>query len=465
MLTAIDYTSVIAGSTSAYVAGATSSISAGQIDITATDTSMATPDITQVNVGIITVGVINATPTITRTTAAYVGQDVVLQAGSGALNLIADSTSIITSGITGFSLSLVVSIDVLTQGGTITNNTFAYIDENATVAAGDIVVKADSESRLTSVVDGVSISLGTIGAMTVVNTINGATEAYVEEKAKITAASLQVDAIAINEATSDLLYVGVGLVFAGADAQSTATITSNVNAFIGPRAAANDPVSVLPDIDVGDEIFVRAVSTDTAFAELRGGTGSAIAAGNTLKPTATIGGAVHAYVGENANIAGGSLTVATEIPGRATMRMATAKVTSGAVAILGAGTNSGATASIDGGTSASVSDGAKIATMGKTAIRAVTTAKANANAKGGAGALGVAVALFKARSTIAADAGAQAWIGDAADISGDSVTVEADGTYNAVAGFLSVSIAPTAPKWRTPICGNWSKVRAPSNSC
>ena len=52
----IDFTSNIGGSSNAFVTGTTSILSGNRIDIEAVDTNSSTPNISQVNVGLLTVG-------------------------------------------------------------------------------------------------------------------------------------------------------------------------------------------------------------------------------------------------------------------------------------------------------------------------------------------------------------------------------------------------------------------------
>lgn len=445
----VDYTSLIEGKTHAFVTGTTSSINAGQIDITATDTNSAAPDITQINVGGLTIGMINATPVITRETVAFVGKNVVLNAGHDDLNLRAESVSAVNSSITGVSLSLVASIDVLNQGGRITNNTAVYIDKNAEVTAGDIVLDANSDSTLTSIVDQVSISLGAIGAMSVDNIIEGATEAYVEEKALVTADNLTMEAAAKNEATSDLLYVGVGLGFAGSDARSEARINSDVNAFIGPRADTLLTVSDVPDIDISGDIVVRAISIDDAFAGLEGGTGSLIGAGNNMKPTATVNNYVQAYIGENTHISATNLTLTTEdsTGSKKTSRSAEADVISGSVGGLGAGSDAEAVAVIDGEVSTYIAAGAFIDTgLGTTTLQSDSVGVADAFGHGGTGSVGISVALFGATARIGdnsadpASGTTSARVDDGARIKAANLKIASTSDNYAVTDLLAVSV-------------------------
>ena len=87
--------------------GTNNNISGGGIEIVATDTSTSMPDIGQINIGLLTVGTINATPSISRDTQAYVDQQASIDAGTNDILLEANSTSTIDSTVASASIGLV----------------------------------------------------------------------------------------------------------------------------------------------------------------------------------------------------------------------------------------------------------------------------------------------------------------------------------------------------------------------
>ncbi|HEY3486047.1 MAG TPA: hypothetical protein VGK49_11735, partial [Ilumatobacteraceae bacterium] len=317
----INYSSTIGGTTTAKVDGASTRVQATKVDITATDTNTATPDIRQINIGAFTVSTVNATPTINRTTQALIGAGATLIAqtlSTGTRHpvaLTATSTSTLDSSIKQFSFGL-ITIGVLNLGGTISTTTRAYIDKSATVTAAALTLSATSTPKLTSEVSSVQVSALSVGAMSVTGTLGGSTEAYVEENVAISASSLTVSARLNRPADSlsvltDLFYVGVGLAAAGTDAVSTATITADTRAFIGARGTATLPADPDRVVDVSGDIIVTAVSDESAKAKIEGGEGSLLLAVGILQPEATISGDVEAYAGQNARVEGANVVFST----------------------------------------------------------------------------------------------------------------------------------------------------------
>ena len=446
----IDYVANISGSTNAYVTGANRTSAAGKIDILATDVSTASPNITQVSVGLLTVGTINVTPTISRTTQAYVGENAQLTAANHDINIKANTESTLTNNISQVSVGA-VTIGVLNMGGTISANTLAYVAKGADVAGKNVTVEADATPYLEANVDQVSVSLVNVGAMSVKNNLQGSVEAYTDENAVVTATNLTVDAemhVAANRQHSvftDLFYVGVGLGVDVATATSEANISTSVKAFVGPR----DNATLAPGdqaIAVADTLTIRALATEIAEAKLTGGSGSLIANGNNFTPKAAITGNVEAYVGSNAQINARNLNVTTEKANAKTRREVTADLFAASIGGLGSGSNSGSTATITGNVEATIRDGAKInvnndGPLGTVTVKADSIAKTDAIARGGNGSVGISVSLFEARSVIGdgTNGNTAAWIGDA-EINTNNLAVEAIANNKATADVLAVSI-------------------------
>ena len=98
------------------------------------------------------------------------------------------------------------------------------------------------------------------------------------------------------EATS--LLASVGLAGGGNSQTSTATVSGNVEAYIGAQQDATTTSSDPTQINVPGNVGVTASSEDpTARAEADGGAGSVLISVTLVQATATLSGSVLAYVG------------------------------------------------------------------------------------------------------------------------------------------------------------------------
>ena len=340
-----------------------------------------------------------------------------------------------------------MTVGTINAKPTISRDTLAYVDKQASLDAGsnDILLKADSTSTITSSVTEVSIGLVTVSAMKLGGTISSDTEAYIEEGAVVKGADLTLEADSENTLTSYLFYVGVSGITA-AVGTSDAIINANTRAFIGPRDGATlSGEENRTDVDVTGDVIVRANADDDANAEIEGGSGSIIANGQNMKPTAAVNGDVESYIGQNAKVSATNLTLTTEdsTTNADTQRSADADVVSGGVGGLGSGSNVEAVATIDGEVQVFIAGGAEIdTTSGTTTLQADSISVADAFAHGGNGSIGISVSLFSATARIgdASNGATKAWIEDNADVVAGNLKVAASADNTATTDLLAVSV-------------------------
>ncbi|MEH6586717.1 MAG: hypothetical protein V7720_09160, partial [Halioglobus sp.] len=470
----INYTAEVKGSTNAYATGTGTTIEANAIEITADDISTSDPDITQVSVGAISVSIINATPTIDRSTRAYVDGPANLAAGASDVFIRANGKSEITTAISQSSVGL-VTIGVLKLGGRIASDTEAYIGAGASVhTTGVLDVAAKSTPLLKSDVDQVAVALGAgIGSTTVNGTLEGLTTAYIDEAATVRAGSLDVSAEQLQKngertVVSDLLFVGVGGIVAVNVGEANATSTAEVDAHIGRKEGSTAALGAQADIEAG-EISVVAVSAEDVYAEIKGGGGSIGIAASSMSPTATISGDVNSYIGENTKIIADQLSVTTQLQldsgDHKTTRKAEAKALVASVGLIGAGGDVVAKAVNSGLVSSYIAGNTNLELTGAVTLLADATNRAKSEAQGGSGSIGISVSLFEARAIVGERAGdassavsqVDAHVADTAVVNAGSLTVTATSDSEAKTEMLVATVGLVA-------AGSGAKSTAHSNA-
>ena len=261
---------------------------------------------------------------------------------------------------------------------------------------------------------------------------------------------------------TDLFYVGVGLVAAGKDAESVATISATTLAFIGAAGTATLTADPSRIVDVSGDVVVTAVSDESAKAKITGGSGSLLVTVDILEPRATITSNVQAYAGANSVIHAGNLTFATagnptSTTPTPTKRVAEAELLTGSVGLLGSGSDVAATATIDGNVDAWIADGATVVLPGATTDRgdllllADSIATATATGTGGNGSIGISVAMYDITASIGdTSGGTHAWV--SGKVTARNLTVTAHGVNTAtvdipeivVIGLLGAGTQPEA---------------------
>ena len=281
-------------------------------------------------------------------------------------------------------------------------------------------------------------------AVYVVSAVNPAddpsgTRAYVGEGADVTAGSISLTADGSDEAKADLLAVGVGLA-AGAGGRATATVDSDVEAFVGRRTG-----TAILDTTVtatAGTVGALAQSSQLADAELDGGGGGAIGIAWLVGKT-ELTSTTSAFLGDRVKIdkASGVTLEATALGATST---ADVLVGSGGVISIG-GSEATATASPtvnaaigDGVVIGDVSGATPVPILGSVTVKASGRAEADAvaNAYGGGGIqIGIPAATANVAPTVNAS------IGTAGATS--PTVIRARGTVELQAQLLQTGTTPT----------------------
>ncbi|PKQ08421.1 MAG: hypothetical protein CVT71_00640, partial [Alphaproteobacteria bacterium HGW-Alphaproteobacteria-10] len=249
------------------------------------------------------------TNSITTDTTADIRGASAISAG-GDITVSATSSDKIDSLTFSLAASLGAGLGGAVIESTVSSDTLAYINGTGSGAKARILA-ADQVSiaaQSTRNVNGLSIgaSLGTVaaGAQLAHATLGGSTKAYTGAYAEIgklsgssSVASLQIDAVSTDNATSKAygLAVGIG---AGTGNEGKTLINPDVEAYID-----NSSVRVSGDIDV------TANAIEAAVAETYGVSAGLLAVGVSLAE-ATVSSDVKAYVGgASSTITAGSLSV------------------------------------------------------------------------------------------------------------------------------------------------------------
>ena len=176
------------------------------------------------------------------------------------------------------------------------------------VPHGGVSIVAGSTSSATANVSGGAFGAINIAAFLDSATIGGATRAFVGPAATVNAQFLTIHASANENATADVLAIGVGVI-GGTGASATATINSVTEAFAG---ADTTRTAALPEVtlDVTGAIDIVASSAGTTQATDQGGSGGGLEV-TALLATANDDGQTHAFLntGLNSTIHAGSLNV------------------------------------------------------------------------------------------------------------------------------------------------------------
>ena len=237
----------IAGTTQAFASGATA-VAANSFDILANDTNTAAPSSLVVGVGASGVGGAGAVSTadITRTTEAFIGTGADIDTGAGPVNLLAQSTSSATAAADGAAGGL-IEIAALVADVTVASTTRAFVDDGATLRAGQLNLLANAD----------------------------------------------------NNVSAPTAAVGVGL-SGGSGALLTATDASTVDAHIGPETGTFSAGTSTTVIVTGGSVDVEADLTSRVAAEIAAGTLSVMAGVAGTDTRANASPTVQSYLGDDA---------------------------------------------------------------------------------------------------------------------------------------------------------------------
>ncbi len=245
----------IAGTTQAFADGATI-IKANSLDISADDTNTASPSSLAVGIGDTGVGGagVVSTTDITRTTEAFIGSGADIDTGTGTVNLTAESASTAAGDATGVGVGGTVGVAALVVDVTVDTTTRAYVDDGATVAAGQLNLLADATNDLnepkndpdfpdaTFVAVGVG-GLAGISVMDVVTTDSSTVEAYIGSgtgtpaTVNITNGGVDVQAQATSDVRVDSVVAAFSIGVAGAATLAQVNATPTVRTYMGEDAS------------------------------------------------------------------------------------------------------------------------------------------------------------------------------------------------------------------------------------
>ena len=279
--TLIDADAEVTGVAEAFI-GAPSGIAAGgaagtdlqitnAVDVEALSTMTADANANGTGAtGGVSVTVMRPRADVAGTTRAYIGAGADVFAGSvdidadGAYTATADTVAVAVAGLAagiGATANAIVSGLVDAHIGTAANATPGSTLTVVNTGSGAVTVDARSSMSATPTVTAIAVAGGvSISDLTMFATISGKTRAYVGEGTDLDAGSLSVaaDAPTMN-ATANLQTVNVAGLGSGSVLKSTATVSGEVEAFIGAHRDDNAR-SVTTDIDVNN---ARSRSTPT----------------------------------------------------------------------------------------------------------------------------------------------------------------------------------------------------------
>jgi len=349
------------------------------ISVTATDNSIITKaENTNVaaSLGLIgvSVGISTATNTVANTVQADI-DDAQVTSNNAGVDVSAQSNSDIQET---HSLAAAASLSIggagtgATDTASVHGATEAYLGPRAVVIAnnGTVTVKSTSDSTAmvnTSCGSGALIAGDTSDATAL---IDRNTLGHVDQGAQVTAQGLTVEAHSTTmdaEATS--LLGTVGLAAGGMSETVTATVSGDVDAYIGAqqgtasngrqtRIDISGPVAITAQSDQataradseGGDVTVKATSDATADGELHGGSGAVGLTVTILEADSTQGLYTDAYIGDDVNL----LARGVDVEARVTTQNATTNVVVGAGSIVASGSRATGNATIAGGTLAHI---------------------------------------------------------------------------------------------------------------
>ena len=175
---AVSSEATIAGSTLADIQGRTT-VNAGTLDVKADDTNISTPSTLVVGVGAVTGAGASSTADVKRSTKAYVGVGADLEAGTGAVNIMAHSMSTTHGKTEGGSVGA-ISVTALSVHATDETTTQAFVDDGVTLKSGGLTVNAKADDDVSAPTDALGIGFfGTAAVIDLKAVDTGLVEAYV----------------------------------------------------------------------------------------------------------------------------------------------------------------------------------------------------------------------------------------------------------------------------------------------
>ncbi|KAA5541791.1 hypothetical protein FYK55_16405 [Roseiconus nitratireducens] len=317
----------ITSTTSAYASGGSTVTGVGDVSISATDTSVIIADVSGIagSLSVVgaSVGITETTNDIDNQIKAYVdGSDVTSTLGGVAIDATTTATATATLLTVSVSVQIGAALGLADGEAGISGQTQAYVGSGSTITArsGNVSVGASTTAAATTHSEGGAGAIGVgVSSMSANATIDMDTDAHIAEDTVIEAGSVDVTAEGTHTVDSLILTVGIGLAVAGNTGFATASIDSDVNAFVGPAGTLGSGVTQAT-IESGGYVNVDAKSTDDVTVLAEGGAGGGAAAKGHLYADGDIAGATHAFIGDGTHVSGldggqmpGDLTVKAEM--------------------------------------------------------------------------------------------------------------------------------------------------------
>ena len=296
----------------------------GAITIDADAAMTATPTLTAVSVGTISVSALFPTTFLRGIVRAYIGEGVNVDAGSVRIEASAPTLAAIAS-VTGTGFAALIGIGVFDADAINTSQVEAFIGAHRSINASNVTTDVDVNAGTIEVLVDTSItasatadSLGfsgvaTISAISPTARTDGYAGAYVRDGVNMDAGSLTIragttaDRIVVS-ATATTNAASIGGLLGGAFVRAEAVADGTVAAFVGAAEGRTAGGAAGAKLSVDGVVEASSASDIDALATIDSATGGAIALG-ILVPTAWALGHTLAYAGGGTNIEATSLTL------------------------------------------------------------------------------------------------------------------------------------------------------------
>ena len=334
---------------------------AGPITIDAHAVMTATPTLTSVQVGGVTISVLFPTTTLQGIVRAYIGEGVDVDAASVHIKASAPVLSAVATA-TGIGVAALAGLGIIDADAINNSQVEAFIGAHRSINATNVTTDVDVNSGTLEILIETSItatasadSIGIAGAVSLsalspTARVGGYAGTYVRDGVNVDAGSLTLQAgtlasRVVMKAKADGDAVQISAIFSGSLVRAEAITDGTVESFIGAgigRTATGDPTAV---IAVDGAISVLAASDIDAVSTVHATAVGAVAI-TALIPTSWALGATRAFAGDGTNVQTTGLSITADGDVRA-------DATTKAFAIgLGSGNGAGAEAVVNSRTEA-----------------------------------------------------------------------------------------------------------------
>lgn len=250
---AVTSEATIGGSTLADIQGRTS-VNAGTLDVKADDTNTSTPSTLVVGVGLVTGAGASSTADVTRSTKAFVGTGADLEAGTGAVNIGAHSTSTTHGRTEGGSIGA-ISVTALVVHATDETKTQAFVDDGVILKSGALTVNARADDDVSAptnalgigffgtaaIIDLKAVDTGLVEAY--IGPVHGAASAGTPTVVTVDGGDVAVSAVGNSAVQAKTGALSVSLLGALAATNADAEASPTVRAYLGQQAQIVAPRS------------------------------------------------------------------------------------------------------------------------------------------------------------------------------------------------------------------------------